>query len=109
MAGLVLRADDREAYFLDHPMGIQCSVRARWGLPCPTGGITRGVALSLHGDWVRAWRIFPAAPVAVAGAWIFAAALLGLAYFEGHSSGAIPRRFERWLRTGTLAYAGTAV
>ena len=98
-ARLLLGADDARVYILGHPISWECSMR-RIGLPCPTCGLTRGIVLALHGDWVRAWHIAPGGPVLLAGTMLFALALLLFAF----------RRtpWPRWMRTAGVAYAAAA-
>jgi hypothetical protein len=76
---LLFRADADAVYLLGRKIAWVCSMRSRFGLPCPTCGLTRGVVLSLQGDWGRAWQVAPGGPVAVAGLLALATALLAVA------------------------------
>jgi hypothetical protein len=101
---LVLNADELRVYVLGHPINWACALKARFGLPCPTCGLTRSVVLSLHGEIARAWNVAPGGPVAVVGCLAFAIALLLL-------NGVTPRYRERMkaaIRSGALAYAALA-
>ena len=100
-----LGADDARAYFLGRPIGLACEFRAHFGVPCPGCGITRGVALALHGEVAHAWQLFPAAPLAVAGLAALAVSLLGIALLEWAGPPESVTRVERWLLRASLAYA----
>jgi len=99
-----LGADDARAYFLGRPIGLACGFRAHFGVPCPGCGITRGVALALHGELAHAWRLSPAAPLAVAGLAALAVSLLGMALLEWAGARESVARVERWLLRASLAY-----
>jgi hypothetical protein len=101
---LLLDADELRVYVLGHPINWACALKARFGLPCPTCGLTRSVVLSLHGEIARAWNVAPGGPVAVLGCLAFAIALLLL-------NGMTPRfreRMEAAIRSGALAYGTIA-
>ena len=102
----VLTADDARAYFLGRPIGLACGFRARFGVPCPGCGITRAIAFAIHGNVAHAWRLFPAAPLAILGLAGLAVALLELAWLEWRGVGPWPARAERWIRAVSVAYAG---
>ena len=105
-ARLILRADDAYVYVLGRPIRWACALKSRTGLPCPTCGMTRSLVLSLHGEWARAWRLMPAAPVALAGLLALGAALLALAVVQRRGAPAA----EAYIRRGALIYAAiTAV
>jgi hypothetical protein len=101
---LLLWADEARVYFAGHALNFQCGFRAATGLPCPTCGLTRSVAMSLHGEWVRAWKLAPAGPVAVIGLGIFAVAMLALAALQ-NGGGARAALAIDWIRKSALAYA----
>jgi len=101
---LLLDADELRVYVLGHPINWACALKARFGLPCPTCGLTRSIVLSLHGEIARAWNVAPGGPVAVLGCLALAIALLLL-------NGVAPRLRERMktaIRSGALAYAAIA-
>ncbi|HEX4335063.1 MAG TPA: DUF2752 domain-containing protein [Polyangiaceae bacterium] len=103
---LLLTADGERAYLLGHPIGLVCGIHARTGIPCPMCGVTRAVALTLHGDLGRALRLFPVAPVACLGIVLFALAL-GWAFVVARRGDAVRSgAYERRLRVASLAYAG---
>jgi len=105
-ARLILRADDAYVYVLGRPIRWACALKSRTGLPCPTCGMTRSLVLSLHGEWARAWRLMPAAPLALAGLLALGAALLALAVVRRRGAPAA----EAYIRRGALIYAAiTAV
>jgi hypothetical protein len=78
----LLRADEERVFVLGRPIEWVCALRSRFGLPCPTCGLTRSVVMSLHGEFARAWRMAPVGPVAVIGLVAFAIAMLALAWLQ---------------------------
>jgi hypothetical protein len=105
----LLHADELRVYFAGRALDWQCAFRAATGLPCPTCGMTRAVVMSLHGELARAWKLAPAAPVAVAGAFLFALAMLALAAQQSGWIAGTAANWHRRLRTSALAYAATLV
>jgi hypothetical protein len=101
----LLRADEERVFVLGRPIAWVCALRAQFGLPCPTCGLTRSVVMSLHGEFARAWRMASAGPVVVVGMIAFAIAMLAL----GWAQGAGARRWETaggaWIRKGVAIYA----
>src|ERR1700691_5689052 len=81
-ARCLLRADEEHVFVLGCPIEWVCALRSRYGLPCPTCGLTRSVVMSLHGEFARAWHIAPVGPVAVIGLVAFAIAMLALAWLQ---------------------------
>src|SRR5580704_9590023 len=86
----LLRADEEHVFVLGRPIAWVCALRSRYGLPCPTCGLTRSVVMSLHGEFVRAWRMAPVGPVVVVGMVAFAAAMLALAWVTLIQSQGLP-------------------
>jgi hypothetical protein len=107
-ARLLLRADETYVYVLGRPIRWACALKERTGLPCPTCGMTRSLALSLHGEWTRAWGLQPAGPVALAGLLALGIALLALAAVQSRGARTIEARAQRFIRRGALIYAATA-
>jgi hypothetical protein len=109
----LLRADEEHVFVLGRPIAWVCALRAQFGLPCPTCGLTRSVVMSLHGEFARAWGMAPAGPVVVVGMIAFAVAMLVLAWVQGTPQGRSPvggaRRWETagraWIRKGVAIYA----
>src|SRR5579871_1463957 len=67
----LLTADANLVYILGRPIHMVCAAKQQFGIPCPTCGFTRGFVLTLHGDWLMAWRLSPSGPlfaIATAGA-----------------------------------------
>jgi Protein of unknown function (DUF2752) len=93
-------------YLLGRAVPLACALRARFGLPCPTCGMTRGIVLAAHGQIADAWRIFPAAALGVLGIAVGSLALLALAWLEYRAFEAAHARLARALRRAGLAYAG---
>lgn len=107
VARLILRADDAYVYVLGRPIRWACALKTRTGLPCPTCGMTRSLVLSLHGEWARAWRLMPAAPLALAGLLALGTALLALAVVERRGGRKAEARVQRYIRRSALIYAAT--
>ena len=112
LARIVLLADETRVYALGHPLQWACSFHQRFGLPCPTCGLTRSLVLTLHGQLARAWRVAPGGPALTLGVLFVAVGLLILAAVEFRSAERPfdKRRTERTIRKGleggTLAWAG---
>jgi hypothetical protein len=113
----LLRADEERVFVLGRPIEWVCALRSRFGLPCPTCGLTRSVVMSLHGEFARAWRMAPGGPVAVIGLVAFAMAMLALAWLQWSPQG-VPQRADArkweagarvWIRKGAAIYAVGAV
>ena len=102
IAALLFSADLDRVYFLGRPIRWVCGFRARFGLPCPTCGMTRSIVLSLHGEIARAWRLAPAGPVVVFGLLAFAIALLALAFTQ-------LRRVPKWEAVTTVWFRRSAL
>lgn len=105
----LLQADGEEVYLLGHPIGWVCALRSRYGLPCPTCGMTRSIVLTLHGEIGRAWRLAPAGPVAVFGLLLFAAAMLVLARVQRSGRKPWEDQAKGWIQSGALTYGGAAL
>ena len=109
----LLRADAEHVFVLGRPIAWVCALRSRFGLPCPTCGLTRSVVMCLHGEFARAWRIAPVGPVAVIGLVAFAIAMLALAWLQWTPrwapQGARALKWEAgahvWIRRGAAIYA----
>ena len=102
----VLSTDDKTAAFLGHRMILHCAILARFGKPCPACGATRGFIFALHGQWLAAWHLFPAAPLAVGGLTVFGCALVALGWMQARR---LPRTAARWqsiVRKASVVYAG---
>jgi hypothetical protein len=109
----LLRADEEHVFVLGRPIEWVCALRSRFGLPCPTCGLTRSVVMSLHGEFARAWQIAPVGPVAVIGLVAFAIAMLALAWLQWEPQRADSLKWEAgarvWIRKGAAIYAMGAV
>jgi hypothetical protein len=111
LARVVFQADEARVYALGRPLNWACSFRERFGLPCPTCGLTRSMILTLHGQLERAWRIAPGGPALALGVLFAAAGLLILAAAElwtANRSG-LDQRMKLGLQTGTLAWASVSI
>jgi len=62
---LAFTADSDFVYLLGRPINVACAARQRFGVPCPTCGLTRGFVLTVHGHVREAWRLSPTGPLAV--------------------------------------------
>jgi len=97
---MLLSADTARVYFLGRPILLECGLRARYGLPCPTCGMTRSVVMALHGDWLGAWSMAPGGVAAAAGMLLFGCAAFALAFSQWRRSvrweGSLTRGIRRW-------------
>jgi Protein of unknown function (DUF2752) len=109
----LLRADEVHVFVLGRPIAWVCALRSRFGLPCPTCGLTRSVVMSLHGEFGRAWRMAPVGPVAVVGLLAFALAMLVLAWLQWAPQKVDAVKWEAgaraWIRTSAAIYAVGAI
>jgi hypothetical protein len=97
---LLFQANEDVVYFLGRKLEWVCELRARYGLPCPTCGLTRSVILTLHGEIARASAVNPSGPVFAFGILAIGTALLLLPLFP---------RFSTTFRRAALAYSAAAV
>jgi hypothetical protein len=102
--GLAFTADADFVYFLGHRINIVCAARQRYGVPCPTCGLTRGFVLTLHGRVREAWHLSPTGPLAVGGILGMSIALLVFANLERRRTPDQLAGLKRWVQTGALAY-----
>jgi hypothetical protein len=100
---VVLRADGARAYLLGHPIDVGCAFHTRTGLPCPMCGVTRSVAMTLHGDLSQAFALFPTAPVVSFGLAALCAALVADFVLRARRS-TLVTAFDARLRRGALVY-----
>ena len=94
-ARLLLSADAGGVWFAGRRFDTVCFLRSRFGVPCPTCGMTRSIVLTLHGNWDLAMRINPGGPAWVSASLIASAALLVLAWRPG-------TEMRRWARLFVL-------
>jgi len=116
VARIFLQADEARVYFLGHPLNWACSFHARFGLPCPTCGLTRSVILTLHGQVERAWHLAPGGPALALGVLFVAAGVLllagvefGMANRSAQSSSWLEHKIKTGLQTSTLAWASISI
>ena len=105
---LAFTADSDFVYFLGQRINIACAARQRFGVPCPTCGLTRGFVLTVHGTVREAWRLSQTGPLAVGGILGMGIALLIFASLERRRTPAQLAGIKRWVQTSALAYAGMA-
>lgn len=101
-------ADSDFVYFFGRRITVACAARQRYGVPCPTCGLTRGFVLTVHGRLGEAWRLSPTGPLAVGGILGMSMVLLIFASLERRRTPAQLAGITRWVQTGALAYAGMA-
>jgi hypothetical protein len=104
--GLV-SGDENGVAFAGRRLDWVCAFHRQTGLPCPTCGMTRSLALALRGEWLRAWHMSPGGAALVAGLAAAAMALLGSGALEWLGK-ARTLRTEKYLRLAGLLYAGGA-
>src|SRR5580704_19484056 len=97
----LLRADEQHVFVLGRPIAWVCTLRSRYGLPCPTCGLTRSVVMSLHGEFAAAWRMAPVGPVALFGMIAFALAMLVLALSQWAGAFQWEAQARAWIRKVT--------
>ena len=105
----LLQADQEHVFVLGRPIEWVCALRSRFGLPCPTCGLTRSVVMSLHGDFAQAWRMAPGGPVAVIGLIAFAIAMLVLAWIQWADAPRWEAVARAWIRKSAAIYAVGAI
>jgi hypothetical protein len=105
---LLFTADASFVYLLGHRINIVCAARERFGVPCPTCGLTRGFILTLHGHLSDAWRLSPSGPLAVIGILAMSLSLLLVAWMSNRRAAHALSSAKRWVQTGALAYSGIA-
>jgi len=105
----LLRADQDRVFVLGRPVEWVCALRSRFGLPCPTCGLTRSVVMSLHFEFAKAWRMAPVGPVAVIGLVAFAMAMLAMACVQASEAPRWEAATRKWIRKGAAVYAVAAV
>jgi hypothetical protein len=99
-ARVALTADPDFVYLLGHRLNLVCATRAKFGIPCPTCGATRGFVLAIHGQASEGWRLSPAGPILAVG--LLAAAILFLAMAATPTAASGMRR---WVQAAVMAYA----
>jgi len=105
---LAFTADDDFAYLLGRRINVVCAARQRFGVPCPTCGLTRGFVLTVHGHVGQAWRLSPAGPLAVLGMLGMGLALLAFGSLERRRTLAELSIVKRWIERSALAYGALA-
>ena len=73
-AGLAVVAVFHYAHLSDDRCFSICQFRRLTGLPCPTCGVTRSLAMLAKGEWRRAVAYHPMGPlvaVALCGGWLY--------------------------------------
>ena len=110
---LLFSADQDFVYFLGHRINYVCAARQRYGVHCPTCGLTRGFVLTVHGKAGEAWRLSPTGPLAAVGMFAMGVLLLIYAVLEQRRRQVqLAQRQLHWFRrsvqAGMLAYAGAA-
>lgn len=78
------------------------------GIPCPTTGVTRGMAAILNGDWVQALLWNPLMPV-YAGLLIYSAIVLGLQFIRRKRLVLRPIIARFWMLALTMGWAAKFV
>jgi hypothetical protein len=102
-AGLALSADRNHVYlFGKREIGTMCLFKQRFGVPCPTCGITRSVVLTLHGEPGTAWQLNPGGPIAVLTTLYLSGAMLALAFFQRAGRDSAAGRASRQIRFSTV-------
>ena len=101
-------ADGARVYVLGRPIQVACALRQRYGLPCPTCGISRSLVLSVHGRFAEAWRVAPVGLVLIGGLAVFAAMMLVLAMIQWRGAARCEHAIRTWIPRAAWIYAGAA-
>ncbi|HYL74586.1 MAG TPA: DUF2752 domain-containing protein [Bryobacteraceae bacterium] len=104
ITSMLFTADQDFVYFLGHRINYVCAARQRYGIPCPTCGLTRGFVLTVHGKAGDAWRLSPTGPLAAGGMFGMGAMLLIYAALERRGRQQLSW-MPRLVRAGALTYA----
>ena len=108
LTSLLFTADRDFVYILGHRINYVCAARQRYGIPCPTCGLTRGFVMSVHGRVNDAWQLSPTGPLAVCGMAGMAIMLLISAALDQRRKAVRLGWMRQLIRTGALTYAGAA-
>jgi len=104
VVGAFATANAERVFVFGRELHWDCWFKQRLGIPCPTCGMTRGVLLSLRGQFAEAMELNPAGPLLVLGLILFSLAMLFLMFSQSRgasfASGAVHRR----IRIGTSVY-----
>ena len=92
--------------FAGRELHWECAIRQRFGVPCPSCGLTRSVLLTLHGHFASALDLNPAGPLILLGAVLLAASMLLLTFQPPERAGAPADGFLRRLVLCASAYGG---
>lgn len=102
-AGMALSADREHVYvFGKVQTGAMCLFKQRFGISCPTCGMTRSVVLTLHGEAGTAWQLNPGGPIAVLTTLYLSGAMLALAFFQRTGRDSAAGTARRRIRLSTL-------
>jgi hypothetical protein len=105
VTSLLFTADQDFVYFLGHRINYVCAARQRYGIPCPTCGLTRGFVLTVHGKPGTAWRLSPTGPLTAVGMFGMGVMLLIYAALQRRRGRVQLSRMPRYVKAGALAYA----
>jgi Protein of unknown function (DUF2752) len=107
IARLLFDANAHIVTFHGTAFGAACAFRARFGIPCPSCGMTRAVVMALHGNLSGAIAMNPAGPVLVFTMLYFSAAMLWLSVRQ--SLGWRSESTKRLIRWSSIALAAALV
>ena len=108
-ARVMLTADHDFVYVAGHRIDVACPTRARYGIPCPTCGATRGFVLASHGRIGEGWNLSPSGPLLVIATFAMAMFLLGFAALQFAGMPTIAGDMRRWFQAAVIAYAALGV
>ncbi len=104
---IVATADLNTVTFAGHALQWNCWFRQRFGIPCPTCGLTRSFLLTLQGQFNAAVQLNPAGVLLVIGLFSLGCALLCIMLCARTKRGAaMATRLRQQLRLGATIYAG---
>jgi len=109
MLRLMASASAESVYVAGRELRWGCAFQKMFGIPCPNCGLTRGVLLSLHGQFAEAWALNPAGPLIVLGVLLLGLAMFFLTFYQTSHTPHVAGRIRRHIRVGSSAYAGLVV
>lgn len=98
-------ATSERVYVAGREFHWECWLKQKFKFPCPTCGLTRGVLLSLHGQFGAAWQLNPAGLLLVLGLLLLGLALIFLTFYQQRRASLDSGALHRRIRIATKVYA----
>ena len=106
---LFASATTERAYLFGRELHWDCWIKQRFGVPCPTCGMTRSVLLSLQGQFGEAAALNPAGLLLVFGLVLFSLALIFLMFYRERRTSLAAGAMHRRIRLGASVYGSLLV